>query len=91
MGMQRILRSVLIMLIVLAALTLPPPASSQGCALCYTQAANSGTRMIRALRNGIVILAFPPLLMCLGAMVLTYRKRNEFNQSDSHVKPGSDW
>ena len=85
------LRLAAIALVVLIALTLPSPAFSQGCALCYTQAAASGARMIQALRNGIVILIIPPLSMCLGAMVLAYRKRNQFNQTSARVEPGSDW
>jgi hypothetical protein len=85
------LRRVGIALAVLVALTLPPLAFPQGCALCYTQAAASGARMIRALRNGIIVLILPPLFMCAGAMVLAYRKRNQFNQADARVEPGSDW
>jgi hypothetical protein len=76
---------------VLAALAVPPPAFSQGCSLCYTQAANSGARLIQALRNGIVILIIPPVSMCLGAMVLAYRKRNRFHQADTRPESRSDW
>lgn len=47
--------------------------------------------MIRALRDGIVILIIPPLSMCLGAIVLAYRKRNQFSQMDTRIEPGSDW
>lgn len=78
-------------LVLMAALMLPPRAFSQGCALCYTQAAASGARMIKALRSGIVILIIPPLSMCMGAIALAYRKRNQFNEADPHVEPGSDW
>jgi hypothetical protein len=85
------LSRVVIALAVVVALTLPPLALSQGCALCYTQAAASGARMIRALRNGIVILIIPPLSMCLGAIALAYRKRNQFNQPDARPELGSDW
>ena len=76
------------MLVVLA---LPRLAFSQGCALCYTQAANSGARMIQALRNGIVILIVPPLSMCLAAMVLVYRRRNQFRRAETHTESGSEW
>ncbi len=75
----------------LLALALPPLAFSQGCSLCYTQAANSGARFIRALRNGIVILIIPPLSMCIGAMVMAYRKRNRFHQADRDAEQASDW
>lgn len=91
MATQRIFRLIGIALVLLVALTLATPAFSQGCALCYTQAANSGARMIRALRSGIIILIIPPLSMCMGAVVLAYRKRNQFNQTDTRVEPGSDW
>jgi len=77
-----------IMLALAVALTLPPLAFSQGCALCYTQAAASGARMIRALRSGIIVLIIPPLSVCMGAIALTYRKRNQFNQADTQVEPG---
>jgi len=87
--MQKTLLLVVIVTIVLA-LALPPAALSQGCSLCYTQAANSGSRLIRALRNGIVILIIPPLSMCIAAMVFTYRKRNQFHQSN-RTETGSDW
>lgn len=85
------LRRMGIGLVVLVAFAVPPLAFSQGCALCYTQAAASGARMIRALRNGIVILIIPPVSMCLGAITLAYRKRNQFNQPDARVDVGSDW
>jgi hypothetical protein len=56
----------------------PLPAFGQGCALCYTQAASSGTRMIHALRDGILILVIPPMFLSVGFTVLAYRKRNQF-------------
>jgi len=75
----------------LVALTLAPLAFAQGCALCYTQAASSGARMIQALRNGIVVLTIPPLSICLAAITLVYRKRNQFNQADTNIEPESEW
>jgi len=68
------------MLALAVALTLPPLAFSQGCALCYTQAAGSGSRMIAALRSGILILAVPPTLFCVGITWMAYKKRNQFNE-----------
>ena len=53
---------------------------SQNCALCYTQAAGSGSRIIQALRSGIIILVLPPMIICLGLAYMTYRKRNQFNE-----------
>lgn len=84
-------REIWIVLAVLLMLTLPPAAFGQGCALCYTQAAASGARMIQALRSGIVILIIPPVSMCLGAIFLAYRKRNQFNQADLPGDAESDW
>jgi ABC-type Fe3+ transport system permease subunit len=55
---------------------------AQSCALCYTQAAGSGSRMIAALRSGILILAVPPTLICGGIVWMAYKKRNQFNDSD---------
>ncbi|MGO9124501.1 MAG: hypothetical protein ACLP6G_06385 [Terriglobales bacterium] len=91
MRTEKSLRLVKVAWVVLVALMLSPPAFSQGCPLCYTQAAASGARMIRALRSGIVILIIPPLSMCLGAIVLAYRKRDQFNRAAAGVEPGSDW
>jgi hypothetical protein len=63
-----------------AGLTLP--AWGQGCALCYTQAASAGARMIQALRSGILILIFPPMGICIGLTVMSYRKRNSFREQN---------
>ena len=69
------------LLALLAGLALP--ASAQGCALCYTQAAGAGARMIQALRSGILILIFPPMGICIGLTVMSYRKRNTFHEQDT--------
>jgi hypothetical protein len=58
----------------------PGLAWAQGCALCYTQAAGSGSRVIQALKSGILILVVPPMLICLGITWMAYKKRNEFNE-----------
>jgi hypothetical protein len=63
-------------------LLVPLPALSQSCALCYTQAASSGSRMIHALRAGILILVIPPMFLSAAITVVTYRKRNEFRKCD---------
>ena len=60
-------------------LLVPSVTFAQGCALCYTQAAGSGSRMIAALRSGILILMVPPMLICLGITWMAYKKRNQFN------------
>jgi|SRR5215472_9928907 len=59
---------------------LPSLAWAQGCALCYTQAAGSGSRVIQALKSGILILVVPPMVICLGITWMAYKKRNEFNE-----------
>jgi hypothetical protein len=66
-------------LILLAA---PPAAFSQSCALCYTQAASAGARMIEALRSGILILIIPPTLMSLGMVFIVRHKQNQFRKDE---------
>jgi ABC-type Fe3+ transport system permease subunit len=63
-----------------ALLLIPSVAFAQNCALCYTQAAGSGSRIIQALRSGILILVIPPMVICLGLAWMTYQKRNQFNE-----------
>jgi hypothetical protein len=88
MKIERPLRLICIALVGLAMLTLPLPAFSQNCALCYSQAASAGARMIEALRSGILVLIVPPMFMWVGVTVIVYRKRNQFRHADD--APGSD-
>jgi hypothetical protein len=75
----------------LAILFLSVPAFSQSCALCYTQAAAAGARMIQALRGGIIVLMIPPACMSVGISVLAYRKRNQFKRDENDdYTDGSD-
>jgi hypothetical protein len=53
---------------------------AQGCALCYTQAAGAGSRLIHALRSGIFLLVIPHMLICIGLTFIAYKKRNQFNE-----------
>ncbi len=53
---------------------------AQNCALCYTQAAGTAPRMRSALKSGILILIFPPMMICIGFMVTAYKRRNRFHQ-----------
>jgi hypothetical protein len=71
-----------ITLVALLILLAPVPAFAQSCALCYTQAASSGSRMIQALRSGILILIAPPTFMTIGMIFVCYRKRNQTRDSD---------
>lgn len=64
------------------ALCTPALTLAQSCALCYTQAAGSGSRMIAALRSGILILAVPPTVFCAGITWMAYKKRNQFNDDN---------
>ena len=78
----------LVGLIMLAA---PLPALAQSCALCYTQAASAGARMIQALRSGILILIIPPTLMSVGMIFIVHHKRNQFKRSEQADESGQDW
>jgi hypothetical protein len=84
---QRTFPLIAFALVVLAMLAAPDPAFSQSCALCYTQAASAGARMIQALKSGILILIVPPTLMSVGMIFVVYHKRNQFRPDDS---PPSD-
>lgn len=66
-----------IVLLGMGVILLPGSALAQGCALCYTQAAASGSRMIQALKSGILILIAPPTLGSIGLVFVCYRKRNK--------------
>jgi hypothetical protein len=88
MRVKRPLPLVAIALVGLVLLAAPLPAFSQSCALCYTQVASAGARMIQALRSGILILIVPPTLMSVGMIFIVYRKRNQFRQAED--APGND-
>ncbi len=62
------------------------PAAAQGCALCYTQAASSGARMIEALKSGILILVVPPTLLSVGMIFVLYYKRNQVRSDEDSLK-----
>lgn len=73
-------------LLLLTLLTASIAASAQNCALCYTQAAGSGSKLKAGLRTGILILIFPPMMICTGLIVTSYRRRNRFHQDDAAPK-----
>jgi hypothetical protein len=75
--------------LVLAAVT--PAAQAQSCALCYTQAASSGARVIKALRSGILVLVIPPAFLSVGITVAAYRKRNQFTNPKSPDSSERSW
>ncbi len=64
---------------------------AQTCALCYTQAASAGDRIMEGLRSGILVLVIPPMLMSVGITVLAYRKRNRCGGPTSSDGARSDW
>lgn len=76
-------------LVGLIILLAPMPASGQSCALCYTQAASSGARMIQALKSGILILIAPPTFMSIGLCFVCYRRRNQTR--DGAAESDTDW
>jgi hypothetical protein len=75
----------------LVMLLAPPPAFSQSCSLCYTQAASSGARMIQALRSGILILIVPPTLMSVCMVFIVYNKRNQVRRAADAPDPDRTW
>ena len=87
-GRFRIIALGLLALVVLAA---PLQAFSQSCALCYTQAASSGARMIQALQSGILILVIPPTLGSIGMIFIMHRKRNQVRRTEYSDQSSQDW
>jgi ABC-type Fe3+ transport system permease subunit len=82
------LRSTLLLIFVLMVAL---PAFSQGCALCYTQAASSGSRMIQALKSGILILIAPPTAMSLVLIGICYRKNNQYRPPADVSESNENW
>src|SRR4029077_8470312 len=78
-----------IALLAVIILLAPVPAFAQSCALCYTQAASSGSRMIQALKSGILILIAPPTFMSFGLIFVCYRKLNKTR--DDAAESDHEW
>src|SRR6201984_3952252 len=72
---------------VVAAALSPSVLFAQGCAMCYQTAAGSGAQFIQALRHGILIMFFPPILIMGAIFYAAYRKRNQFNSAEG-AAPG---
>jgi hypothetical protein len=66
------------------------PALSQNCALCYTQAASAGAKMIAALKSGILVLIVPPTLATIGMIFVVHHKINQVRRPDDG-ESGEDW
>jgi hypothetical protein len=84
-------RLTLIVVVALLLLATPLPTLAQSCALCYTQAASAGARMIQALRSGILILIVPPTLMSIGMIFIMYRSRKRFRKTVGTEESGAIW
>jgi hypothetical protein len=91
MKFEKTFRMVTIAMVGLVLVVLAPLAFSQSCALCYTQAASSGSRMIEALRSGILVLIVPPTLMWLAIAAFMYSKRNQFKRAGNAAGSNSNW
>ena len=85
--MRRFMRLSSLLFVAGGALGSAAPGFAQSCALCYTQAASSGARMIQALQSGILILVIPPTLGSLVVIAILYRKRNHFYEAEA--RPGA--
>jgi hypothetical protein len=88
---QAPVRLVFFGLVVIAILAIPLPAFAQGCALCYTQAASAGHKMIDALRSGILILVAPPTLASVGMIFVLRRKSNQIRREEDRKESSEKW
>jgi len=86
-------RGISLVLLGLVVLLAPLPALSQSCALCYTQAASAGARMIQALKSGILVLVLPPTFMSVGMIFIVHRKSKQVRRTDQNEndESGQDW
>jgi hypothetical protein len=91
LGVERPFLLVAVAVIAVVTLAIPLQAFSQSCSLCYTQAASAGTRMIQALRSGILILVVPPTLMSVAMIFIVYHKRNQVRRSDDAPDSDRNW
>jgi hypothetical protein len=78
-------------LLALAFVAFPLPAFSQNCALCYTQAASAGARMIQALKSGILILIIPPTLGSVGMIFVMRHKHHQTRGAGAVGETREDW
>jgi hypothetical protein len=83
------LRTLLLAVMALFSVAAPIPSFAQSCALCYTQAASSGSKMIQALRSGILILIIPPTIGTVGLILVVHRRTNQIRRDPD--EPGSEW
>ena len=86
-----LLSTIVIALVGVGILLTPVSALGQSCALCYTQAASSGARMIQALKSGILILIVPPTLGSIGLILVVHRRSNQVRRDINSNDAGQDW
>jgi hypothetical protein len=86
-------RSIRLVLLGSVLLLASVPAFSQSCALCYTQAASAGKRMVQALKSGILVLVVPPTFMSVGMIFVVRRKNKQVRRTDENEndESGQDW
>ncbi len=89
--MRKRYRALRYALVGLVLLLTAAPAFSQQCALCYTQAASAGQRMIEALRSGILILVVPPTLASVGMIFVVHHKRNQVRRPEYGDESFREW
>lgn len=89
--LQRLIQFCVLAVAALILLWAPLPAFAQNCALCYTQAAAAGARMIQALRSGILVLIIPPTLGSVGLIFVVHHKSNQVRRSNDAGESGQDW
>ena len=89
--LQKPLLLVAVALVGIVVLAAPTQAFSQSCALCYTQAASAGARMIQALRSGILVLIVPPTFMSVCMIFIVYRKGHQFRRYEDTPASKQDW
>ncbi|MBI4463990.1 MAG: hypothetical protein HY647_04735 [Acidobacteria bacterium] len=66
--------------------TLAAAPAAAFCATCYAATAGSGSKIIRSLQVGILILLLPTLAIFVSLVVLAYRRRNSNPYTDP-VRP----
>ena len=69
------------LLLLSATLLVALPALSQGCALCYTQAAGSTANFVRALRYGILTLVLPAMCITSAIIWAAHRKSRYYGSA----------
>ena len=90
MDRSKLIRYAFLAIAGLLLLVTPLPLFSQSCALCYTQAAASGSKMIQALKSGILVLIIPPTLMSVGLIFVVHRKNGQVRRISEQVAETQD-